>query len=581
MNLFTHLRTNIPILSVVQEYTNLKPAGTYWKGNCPFHQERTGSFTVSPHKDIFYCFGCHAKGDVIAFLALIERCTQFEAAKMLAERYSIDIEKFLHDIPEQDSTAHQRRTRFFTLMELVRDWTHQQLTLNPTAQAYLEERKLTPQSIDRYQLGYFPRLSTGIKSLQQALARQNFALKDLLDLHILLEGQRGLYSPFEERIIFPIHDHLGHTVALGGRTYMPGDERAKYYNSREHEFFTKGTILYGLDLAKKDIQEHNAVILVEGYTDCIAVAQSGIPNVVATLGTAVTPEHLKILARHVEQLYVTFDGDNAGQQAMVRLAHLCWDAGIEMNVVELPAQTDPASFVLQGNDMRPKLESAKNIFSYFIAQQSKGFIGLPLKSKIGRVRAILEVVHTIKDPLTRDLVLQQAATELGLPITTLQTELARITPKQQAATPESPAITLSEPQITLSALDQEIAAALIANPEHATAILPEIVPFLADPVQQIIGMVQKDEKISSSAILKKLDHTAAASLHDINLSNAQSVDMGLIIRRALKLHWKSISAQIKQDIVQAQETGEFTAVEGLIKRLQALQQFMVSGGAHG
>ena len=165
---------------------------------------------------------------------------------------------------------------------------------------------------------------------------------------ILSESKNALYSPFEDRIMFPITDNLGRFCGFGGRTFMPQDERPKYYNSKENNFFTKGSLIFGLNVAKRDIQHKEIVFVVEGYMDCIAMAQHGYTNTVATLGTACTLEHLKQLSRYASYVYVLYDGDAAGQSAILRLTELCWNVNMDLKVIRLPRQEDPASFLAKG-----------------------------------------------------------------------------------------------------------------------------------------------------------------------------------------------------------------------------------------
>src|SRR5579872_61857 len=356
MNIFSFIKSRVTIWDVVNEYTTLKRAGSYWKSQCPFHHEKTASFTVSPDKEIFYCFGCHTGGDAISFIAQIENCSQLEAAHFLADRYNIDLPK---NIEVSEGNAEQKK-HYFDVCHLVAQWCHLQLKKNPSATAYLTERGISAQQIDDFMIGYFPTGLSAINAFVHDLKRSNILVDDLIHATILAQGKTVLYSPFEDRIIFPIKDHLGRFCAFGGRIFKPQDTRAKYYNSRENEYFTKGSLLFGLDLAKKSIQKEGFVFLVEGYTDCITMVQHGYQNTVATLGTACTIAHLKLLSRYTPYVYLLYDSDKAGQQAILRLTQLCWQASMELKVVQLPTGQDPASFLAAGNDLAPRIQSAQD-----------------------------------------------------------------------------------------------------------------------------------------------------------------------------------------------------------------------------
>jgi len=421
MNIFTFIKSRISIVDVINEYATLRKAGGYWKARCPFHHEKTGSFTVSPHKEIFYCFGCHKSGDVISFIADVENCSQIEAAKYIADRYQIELPEDL-----QSSHSQQNKNHYQDICTTVADWCHEQLKKSPSVLAYLHQRDITEQSIDYFKIGYFPSGLLAIKNLIHEMKNQNILVDDLIDAAIIAQGKTVLYSPFEERIIFPIADTMGNYCGFGGRIFKPNDQRPKYYNSHENEFFTKGSLLFGLDMAKKPIQETGHVFLVEGYTDCVAMAQHGYRNSVATLGTACTLQHLKLLARYANDVYVLYDGDAAGKQAILRLTQLCWQANTELKVIELPEGEDPASFLEKGGNLKALIAQAQDIFGFFIASMGTNFKTKSLNERVNLTRKLLETIASVDDALKADMLLQQAASTLGMPLTTLTREMERI-----------------------------------------------------------------------------------------------------------------------------------------------------------
>ncbi len=270
MDIFSFIKSNVNILDVTKQYANLKKTGLYWKGHCPFHHEKTASFTVSPHRDIFYCFGCSSGGDVITFMSKVEQCSAIDAVKLLADRYNIDLPEDSH-IPSIGSA--DEKDRYFQLCALVNKWCCEQLQKSPLAKEYLDSRTITHESITYFGIGFFPSGLSSVQSLIRYAQKNNVLADDLLKANILGQAKRVLYSPFEGRIIFPIKDHLGRFCGFGGRVFKPEDNRAKYYNSKENTYFTKGQLLFGFDLAKQSIQKSESVFLVEGYTDCIAMYQ--------------------------------------------------------------------------------------------------------------------------------------------------------------------------------------------------------------------------------------------------------------------------------------------------------------------
>ncbi len=402
MNLFNFIKRTVHILDVVNEYTTLKKSGgLYWKSPCPFHQEKTPSFTVSPDKEIFYCFGCHESGDVISFVAKIEKMSPFEAAQYLIEKYNLQIPDTLKSSFQQSQATRTEKDDYFALCKIVANWCHDQLFQYDTALNYVHSRKFNQQSITQFTIGYFPKGNMSIKNLLNQAAAQGFLTNDLIDAGVIFQGQNNLYSPFEGRIIFPIKDHLGRHCGFGGRVFMPDDDRCKYYNSKENQFFQKGTLLYGLDIAKKNIQSNDIAFLVEGYTDCIAMHSYGYKNSVATLGTACTLEHLKKIANYTQQLYVMYDGDNAGQEAILRLTQLCWTIDIEPKVICLPQDSDPASFLYKNQDLKPYIKQAQDVFSFFLQNKGHDFQNKNLKEKLQATASITSLIANLQDPLKR------------------------------------------------------------------------------------------------------------------------------------------------------------------------------------
>lgn len=427
MNLFSFIKSNISIESVVGEYVTLKRAGLYLKANCPFHAERTASFTVSPHREIFYCFGCHLGGDVISFIAAIEGCSQVEAARHLVDRYNLAVPKDLINESGISNVDLQKKNSYFDLCLQVALWCNQELAKNQAAHSYLTERSISQKSIDQFTLGYFPSGARAIKQLIAYVQQQSFLASNLVEANIIvLAGGGQHYSLFEERIIFPIKDHLGRVCGFGGRIFMPNDERVKYYNSHENQFFTKGALLYGLDQAKKEIQKQDIAIMVEGYTDCIALYERAFGNCVATLGTACTPEHLKLLARYTQMVYVMYDGDQAGQKAILRLTELGWNVNLELKIISLPAGEDPASFCERGGDMRALICQAQDIFTFFIQTMGTNLATKTLNEKLTLAQKMINLIMRVPEPLKRELLINQAAGALGLSVDILKKELSSL-----------------------------------------------------------------------------------------------------------------------------------------------------------
>lgn len=340
------IRARIELRDLVAEYVALKPSGANkWKGLSPFTKEKTPSFYVDTAKQLWYCFSTKQGGDLFGFLEKVENITFREALEKLAARAGVALE-------ERGFQNDSRRRDLFDINRFAADYFKSQLPNSP-ALAYLTRRGVTQDSLEKFGLGWAPAGFDGL--LKHAKAR-GIGERELLEAGLLSENERGsVYDRFRERVMFPIHDYLGRVVAFGGRVL--DDSKPKYLNSPETEVFKKGETLYGLDIARKHIQEHGEAVVVEGYMDVIMMHQHGLSGAVASLGTALTQEHAHLLARQgTRRLALLFDNDAAGQRAT--LAGLDQEIGrmFAVRTVLAPGGKDAADILLAGG--QAELESA-------------------------------------------------------------------------------------------------------------------------------------------------------------------------------------------------------------------------------
>lgn len=614
MNLFSYIKQRLPILDIVNEYATLKKAGHYWKACCPFHYERTASFTVSPHKEIFYCFGCQAGGDVISFITKIEHCSPLEAARHLVDRYQIPIPDEI--TWEKSSNSEEAKKSYYATLAVFAAWCHKQLEKHEPALNYLKARSITAESIEAFTLGYCP---TNVKSLLTFAQTEGIIAQNFIDAHMLLEGRTGLYCPFEERIIFPIRDHLGRFVGFGGRTFKEGDERAKYYNSHDHTFFNKGTILYGLDRAKKAIAKKEAALLVEGYTDLVMLHQYGFTNSVATLGTACTQDHLKQLSRYAQRVYVMYDGDGAGQNAVMRMAELCWQVAIDLYVLTLPASDDPAIFLLSGGNLKEKIEKAHTIFSFVVNHLGEDFSKKSLQERLAITKKVITLISQIEDPIKRNLLLKQASDTFALPLETLVTikntrnnaQERVVHSRHQAAplasgayaqkdtesnspVPDHPLSKISQlekklffgilyTRITLSNEDENLIHLLIDEPlKKLFKLLGEHKSKNDIDVRTLFDVLNEDEKafIASLAMPSEepdnQDNSTSAELKaDASQAAPSSVQDDTLLDQFYKKQWKKKVHDVKLRVHEAQQRNDEEQVKTLLTDLDALKRKML------
>lgn len=336
------LKRQADIVRVVQDYVQLKKKGTNWMACCPFHKEKTPSFSVSPVKEIFYCFGCHKGGSVFNFVMEMERVSFPEAIKLVAEKSGV-----LLPVMVDDSRFQARRLESEEVIELNKwalEWWEQQLESSAEgriARDYLEGREITEETRKTFRLGYAP---DSFHALSGYL-RQKGAAQDQIDRSGLVakkeEGRS--YDRFRGRLIFPVMDIQGKPIAFGGRTLK--NEDAKYINSPETAAYIKGRNLFGLNLTRDEIRRGGFVILVEGFLDLIVPYQFGIRNVAASLGTALTPDQVKLLGRFARKVVVNYDGDQAGVQAAKKAIEILLAEDLEVKILVLPDGADPDEFL--------------------------------------------------------------------------------------------------------------------------------------------------------------------------------------------------------------------------------------------
>ena len=581
MNIFAYVKSKVHILDIVNEYTNLKRAGHYWKGHCPFHSEKTASFTVSPDKEIFYCFGCHTGGDIITFIAKAENCAPMEAAQHISQRYHIPIPGQLKN---DFGTLAEEKNKYFSLCKLVASWYSQQLEKAPHVKQYLQNRGFTPNSTNLFNLGYFPGGFRSIKSLISYASKHSFMQQDLIDAKIISEGNKVLYSPFEDRLIFPIKDLLGQFCGFGGRVFKRNDQRAKYYNSHENNYFNKGSLLFGFDLAKKSIKNVDHMFLVEGYTDCLAMVQSGFSNTVATLGTSCTIDHLKTLSRYIQYLYVMYDADNAGQKAIIRLTELCWQVDLELKVIALPKNQDPALFLQNGGNLKDIVKKAKDIFIFFIDKIAKGFMAKPLSQKLKLAKNIIHTIYNLQDPIKKDILLQRASKSLGIPIESIKSESAKITQKHTIYTENK-----QQKQYIDQILEKKIFFAIINNMtllnKYNEEFLEEYFPNpLKDILHKLKAAKTKDSSLNFTIFFDTLGDNERQYISKIVLEfdgDIEEKTFEQLLLQFQKKNWKQIVQNIKDKLSQVKNDSNDTEVANILQNFLDLKKKLLDRGLIG
>ncbi len=419
-DLIRQIKDRTDITDVVSGYVGLTKAGQNLKGLCPFHAEKTPSFTVSPSRQVFHCFGCGVGGDVFAFLMKRENLGFTEAVQELARRAGVEVAR---EAGRPASDQEQRRERVWRANEAASAWFRRNLQHPETgaeARSYLAARGIRPDTIEMFGLGYAP---PGWDGLVRALTQEGFGLADLAAAGLVVDKDEGgrrpqdarrYYDRFRARVMFPIVDQRGRVMAFGGRVL--GEGLPKYLNSPELPTFKKGAALYAMPQAKDAAWRAKSLIIVEGYFDAVALHQAGIRHAVATLGTALTPDHVRTLSRLVGKVVLIFDPDPAGVRAAMRTLDLFKGSGMSVRVVSLPAGRDPDTFIREhGPEEFQGLESAApGLLEFAVSQSLSAAASGALDDRIRSVDEVLRILHKTDNPVEQEECFRLVAEQLGI-----------------------------------------------------------------------------------------------------------------------------------------------------------------------
>lgn len=411
------IRDRVDITEVIGQHVNLTRAGQNLKGLCPFHQEKTASFSVSPSRQIFHCFGCGAGGNVFTFLTRITGATFPDTVRDLGRRVGIEVPDGVEGRPDHHAA---QRARLERLNAAASEWYRSNLSdaaMGRQARAYLMERGIHDETMVRFGLGFAP-----ADGLVSALGKQGFSgaelsLAGLVGMREPGERSgmsRATYDRFRRRVMFPIVDLRKRVVGFGGRAL--GSDTPKYLNSPETPLFKKGQTLFALDLAREAAGQTNTCIIVEGYFDAIVMHQAGIRNVVATLGTALTADHIQTIRRFAAQVVLLFDPDAAGVRAALRGLDLFVNSGLSVKVISLPDGLDPDAFVRQhaADGFYRLLDRALSLLDFAVEHSVRTAETGSLEDRIRSVDEILRIIQKGDHPIEREERIRRVADRLGM-----------------------------------------------------------------------------------------------------------------------------------------------------------------------
>lgn len=479
------IKSKVNIVDLIQEYLPLKKAGVNFKANCPFHQEKTPSFMVSPERGIFHCFGCNVGGDIFKFLMLKEGIEFPEALEILAKKAGITLKR-------QRSKVKSQKDALFEINSKASEFFHYILVRHPlgkTALDYLKKRGLTDETVLAFKLGYAP---NSWDSLSKFLTKRGFKLKDMIEAGLLVPSQKGGYDRFRGRIIFPLIDVKNNTLGFAGRVL--GSQEPKYINTPTTKIFDKSHFLFGLHLSKGEIKQKTMAILVEGEMDMIISYQSGVKNIAASKGTALTEGQVELIKKYAEDILLCFDKDLAGDFASRRGIELADQAGLNIKVIELKNGKDPAEIAIKDPHLWEKaIDEAEPIYDYYLKSTVSRYNPKSADGKRKISQDLIPIWKKITDPLTKEHYIQKLAALLAVEEKFIRHEISSYQPPQPSKIiSENPNPKILETQTsspTLSRrelLEEYLLALLLKIPSEVTFVpnFPETI-FISENLRSI------------------------------------------------------------------------------------------------
>ncbi len=590
-DVISRIRDRADIVEIVQAHLSLAKAGQHWKGLCPFHSEKTPSFTVSPSRQMFHCFGCGEGGNVFTFLMKIEGASFPTVVRALGEKLGIRVEEKPAS-PAAKQRAEQAE-RLVVLNRAAADFFHRTLLTDPAAEparAYLRDRGITAETIERFGIGYAPQSWDG---LLKALAKtggggkEKWTVEDLVAAGLIVAREQGskkpsdasgYYDRFRGRVMLAIRDLQKRIIGFGGRVLDDGVP--KYLNSPETPLFRKGRTLYALESAREGIAREDQVVIVEGYFDAIALHQAGLTNVVATLGTALTPEHIEVIRRFTRRVVLLFDPDAAGVRAALRTLDLFLGAGLAVQVGSLPAGDDPDTFVRsRGVEAFTALvQKAPSLLDFTVAGSLTTDRRGSVEERVRCVEEVLALLQKLSNPVEKAAAIRHVADRLGMDEKVLL-ERYRSLPRKVAA---------EEPQVEQEAAplpkDEEVLVRLLLHEKLTTEMAAQLAAddFTDPRVRRLISLALEgrdapgDVAVNALIVRAQEDGVCGSIVRAYALSELPYDDAGAAFRESLKaLKLKRIVNEI-QEVKAAQSAaervGQAEASRTLLLRLNALQQ---------
>lgn len=606
------IKERLDIVEVISGYIKIQKAGINFKGRCPFHNEKTPSFYVSPERQIWHCFGCNSGGDMFTFVKQIEGVEFVEALRILAARAGVQLQFSKEQTEQKD-----QKTVLYEICELATKFYQKQLShslVGKQALAYLYERGVTAETVNEFRLGFAPDPPTGgWQALTTFIKDQGYSEADIISagMAIKRENRSGAYDRFRSRIMFPIADINGRVVGFSGRVFVApgkateqgldaeGQDVAKYINTPQTLIYDKSRVLYGLDKARLEIRRADQCILVEGNMDALMSHQAGVKNAVASSGTALTPHHLRLLQRYTTNLGFCFDTDQAGALATRRGIALALSHNFNIKVVELDDSTckDPADYVQKhGPKWSAILASAKPVISFYLDSAKKNYDPASVESKSKVMRAVAPFIKRVNSGVERAHWIAQLATLFRVKDHIVEADLKTVPDDLEiygsveagAAVTGPPSDVLSQNRVTpLDPVSETLLSLVIRNPALFRAELAEIEYSMLHPLaaEVIKKIIEQEGQFQFSALADQFPESTRLQL-DFAYVRAQEMwqpfsdeelqrEFNALVRALKRRQVNERLVSLELDIRQAEEAKDKTRLQELMNQFSNLSQELV------
>jgi len=571
------IRNRINIVDLVSEYITLKKAGRNYLGSCPFHKEKTPSFTVNAEKQIYHCFGCGEGGNAFSFLMKINNMTFPEAVRHLAGKLGVPLPSW--EFTPEEKSRQDLRESLHRVNQLAADYYAKTLrsAAGSAGRGYLDKRMIKPEIIETFRLGYAPE---GWRNLRDHLQREKVPLKQAEQAGLLVSRKDGdCYDRFRGRLMFPIEDINGNVIAFGGR--IIGEGEPKYLNSPESSAYVKGRNLYGLARAKNAIRRDDYLIIVEGYFDLLALWNNGIPNVVATLGTALTREHVDLIKRYTGAVAVTFDTDAGGKAALERSMSLFLEKGLRAKAVVLPDGKDPDEFVLKhGKEaFLDEVERSRALVDYYIDEVIGH--GRNIDDRRGSLKGAIPFIAGIADPAERDQFMKRVSERLGVDEELVRREVSLQHPagrEKEAPRPQRPtAAGIDRVELALIQIMMENPSRIhdVVQGNVLAFFMSDTLKGLAETITtshrkgQPLRLAEMIDRIETGAVRETLlELTVSATPPDSAVSERLFDDT---VKRIKERWYKERQRDLRVRLLRAQEAGDQELFNRLLDEKERLR----------